>query len=48
MLDFYRALIALRKAQPDLHADAFDTVGVEFDELCWRILEQTLQGGTQA
>ena len=32
MLDFYRALIALRKAQPDLHADAFDTVGVEFDE----------------
>lgn len=23
-------------------------LGVEFDELCWRILEQTLQGGAQA
>ncbi|WP_279104074.1 malto-oligosyltrehalose trehalohydrolase [Gordonia paraffinivorans] len=31
LLDFYRSLIALRKAEPALHDPAFDSVAAEFD-----------------
>lgn len=32
ILDFYRALIALRREQTDLHAPGFDSIGTGYDE----------------